>query len=79
MGLQLNLPQKLQQQGPIVWHRVHTPQTAADRLIVDVGLVKALSATAQQLHAARRARSRPRYQFWTQVRETLAQSLMRPN
>jgi len=79
MQLELSLRPRLQQASALVSHRAHTPQTAADRLIMEWGLVKALNATARELHAARRARSRPRYQFWASVREILAQSLTRPN
>jgi len=47
------------------------PGAAALRLVAALGVGRALDLATRELRLARRARSRTRYRFWTQVDEHL--------
>ena len=52
-------------------HRGRRPERAALLLAGELGLRAALVVVNRELHLARKARSRLRFQFWAQVRDTL--------
>jgi hypothetical protein len=54
-----------------ITHRGRSPERAASLLVGQLGPTDALVLVSRELHSARKARSRLRFQFWALVRDTI--------
>ena len=54
-----------------ITHRGRPPERAASLLVGELGPAAALVLVSRELHSARKARSRLRFQFWAEVRDTI--------
>jgi hypothetical protein len=54
-----------------ITHRGRSPERAASLLVGELGPAAALVLVSRELHSARKARSRLRFQFWAEVRDTI--------